>query len=838
MANTLGALIVRLGLDASDFTTGLSKSEAQAQRFAQTLDGTIAKGIIKAEIAIRAFGAAVKATFQTFQTLTTGAGEFKDLEESTGATAEQLASLAVAGATAGVSMEAIATSANKLTKNLVGVDDESKAAGAALAAIGLNVKDFKDLDPVAQYEAVGKALGNFADGAGKVAVAQALFGKNGAEQLRVFKALDEAGGRQVILTQQQIDAADAYADQQAKSRAQLRLYAQAAASEALPAIADLTAVTVDLAKEFLGVDSATGKLAANNGAKAFAEGVADAFAFVADQILLVTRLFETSGKFIGAYGAAAVALAKGDIALAKQIGAEFRADLDEINARKTFAQRLATQRLITPDNQTDAESARLRRQAGIVDRTKPALKFNFDSGAAAQAEAELRKRLDGQLKAIKDFAQQQKDAFDFANQSLKDSYDEGLVSLQQFFDAQANLRAGALQEQLAAIDKEIAAQQQFRSKANNQADRLDATNKIAEAERQRAAAIVKASRENVLAAADEARAVQQLARSYVDLQAQVLDLEGDKRGAAGLRIAGQVAEAQKRLRQVGVDPAIAERLERQLSGAADLADAQDKYNRLLERARDAEDEIALAAQRNGLSEIDTLRALGTARQQSLQQLAEMVERANELALALGTPDAIKFAEQLGAAFKRAVAEVDPLLGKIRDIGGEAGRAIAEGLADAALEGKNLVDTFHDIDKALARIALNELFTKPFQNWLQNMVGGNGQASGGGGWIGAVINAVGGWFGGGKAIGGRTEPYSIVPVAENRPEVISDGSQQWLVTGRRSYDVDPNPKLGMAGSAGVVQHIAFHVTGGIDRQTQTQLAARVARSAAQANARNN
>jgi hypothetical protein len=121
--------------------------------------------------------------------------------------------------------------------------------------------------------------------------------------LRVFAALEDQGGRQVILTKAQIERADAYSDAQAKARAQLQLYAQAAASEAIPAITDLTAVAVELAKEFLGVDEATGKLSANNGAKKFAEDAADALAFLVDQVDLVVRLFQTAGKTIAGVSA-------------------------------------------------------------------------------------------------------------------------------------------------------------------------------------------------------------------------------------------------------------------------------------------------------------------------------------------------------------------------------------------------------------------------------------------------------------------------------------------------------------------------------------------------------
>jgi hypothetical protein len=259
---------------------------------------------------------------------------------------------------------------------------------------------------------------------------------------------------------------------------------------------------------------------------------------------------------------------------------------------------------------------------------KPKLNFNFDPDAAGKAAAEQRKLLDGQLRAIRDFAKDQQEAFDFANQIVKGSYEDGLSTLRQFYESQATIRDAGLQAQLTAIDKEVAALRKY--KPSDAADRADNENKIAEAVRKRSEIISKSTRENVLSALEEQRATASLARSYVDLIAQVRDLSGDKRGAASLRIARQVADAQKLIAQQGGDPALAGDLERQLSGAADLADAQERYSRLLERARNEEESLMLAAQAGGKSELETMRSVGAARSETLQKLSLMVDKANEL----------------------------------------------------------------------------------------------------------------------------------------------------------------------------------------------------------------
>jgi hypothetical protein len=246
--------------------------------------GQILGGQIKAGfVALAAVSAtALIATYAAFDQLVKKAAEFQDLSETTGASAEGLASIAVAAATAGVSMDSVASATIKLTKNLTGVDDEGKAVGAALASIGINIADFKKLDPVGQFDAVGKALSGFADGAGKTAVAVALYGKAGAEQLKVFKAVEDAGGRQVILTAEQIRMADAYADAQSKAKEQLLLYASALATSALGAQTAFTEALGDAIKELAGVGKESTALGLNAGVKAFSEGAAIALAEMVD----------------------------------------------------------------------------------------------------------------------------------------------------------------------------------------------------------------------------------------------------------------------------------------------------------------------------------------------------------------------------------------------------------------------------------------------------------------------------------------------------------------------------------------------------------------------------
>ena len=342
--NSLGSLIVTLGLDAAQYVTGLTKAEYEAKKFAERIDRGIAAGAKAAGVAFAALGTAGAAAFAAINSAAQRVGDFKDLEEITGASAESLASFAVAAGVAGTEMGALADASVKLTKNLTGVDDESKAAGAALAAIGVNIKEFKALDPAAQMEGIARALGQFEDGAGKTAVAVALLGRSGAQLLPFLKELESQGGRQRILTQQQIEQADAYADAQKRATTELKLFIDAALIQAIPAITDLVKAAKEFVVQLTGMSRESTALAANNGVVTFAEAGARALAFVIDAADGVARAFQ----LIAVGWAGLIALGREGF-LAKSLDgarAVLRAmneDIDKILNRPTFGSNLERQ---------------------------------------------------------------------------------------------------------------------------------------------------------------------------------------------------------------------------------------------------------------------------------------------------------------------------------------------------------------------------------------------------------------------------------------------------------------------------------------------------------------
>lgn len=387
--NSLGALVVSLGLNSAEFKDGLTKAQAMAQQFAQNLGTGLRAAGALAVTGLAAMATAATAALGAIDQLAKQAGNFKDLEEITGANAEALASFAVSAAVAGVEMQTLADASVKLTKSLVGVDDESKAAGAALAALGIPIKEFKQLDPATQLETVAKKFGEFADGSEKAAVAVALFGKSGAALLPFFKELAAAGGRQVILSQKQIEQADEYADKQARLRAEINLYAQSIATQMLPAINSALNVIKEMILEFVNVDKVTKELRDSKAIADFAENAILVLAAAADQVDAFVRTFRIAGNVIGATAAQLGALASGDLAAYNAIQKDAEETLARIINKEGFRARLAKR--FADDRRN--EQIKSQEDRGFDPFPKPKLKF---TGAEKEAKGAKEKISEGQ----------------------------------------------------------------------------------------------------------------------------------------------------------------------------------------------------------------------------------------------------------------------------------------------------------------------------------------------------------------------------------------------------------------------------------------------------------
>jgi hypothetical protein len=125
--------------------------------------------------------------------------DLEDRVETLGNTADKLGvsfefiqTLEEAGNRSGVSIESVSSAFGKLQKTLAGADEESKAATAALAKLGISFTDLENLSPEEQIRLVGEQLQGIEDPAKRTAAAMQIFGKSGADLLPFFANLGPA----------------------------------------------------------------------------------------------------------------------------------------------------------------------------------------------------------------------------------------------------------------------------------------------------------------------------------------------------------------------------------------------------------------------------------------------------------------------------------------------------------------------------------------------------------------------------------------------------------------------------------------------------------------------
>jgi hypothetical protein len=143
--------------------------------------------------------AAVTAFAAGASAVASGLLDLEDRVEKLGNTADKLGVsfefiqlLEEAGNRSGVSIDSVSSAFGKLQKTLAGADEESKAATAALAKLGIAFTDLENLSPEEQIRLIGEQLQGIDDPAKRTAAAMQIFGKSGADLLPFFATLGPA----------------------------------------------------------------------------------------------------------------------------------------------------------------------------------------------------------------------------------------------------------------------------------------------------------------------------------------------------------------------------------------------------------------------------------------------------------------------------------------------------------------------------------------------------------------------------------------------------------------------------------------------------------------------
>lgn len=272
----------------------------------------------------------------------------KEVSEKTGASVESLSKIGFIAKQSGSDIDSVAAAMGKLSKGMAGADIDTKGAGLALSYLGLSAKDAAGnlKDPSALFTEIAKKLDTYKDGAGKAAIAQALFGKAGAEMLPTLKLLGEQGDMVAKVTDAQATAALQYTREIAKLNVQKGLLFKTVAIALLPTMKDFVEVLLDASKETNVVNGAAKGLAKDDSITNWADSGAMGLARLIDVIKIIPSLlsalagsFKTVWADVQLAGSAATILnpvsLAASVAQGKNPFADFKAQLSDRN--KTLA---------------------------------------------------------------------------------------------------------------------------------------------------------------------------------------------------------------------------------------------------------------------------------------------------------------------------------------------------------------------------------------------------------------------------------------------------------------------------------------------------------------------
>jgi len=846
---TAGSLVVSLGLDAAEYVRGLTKAEYDAKKFGESLGAGIRSAALVGSAAISGIAASAAAASAAFNELLEGAAKFQDLADETGASAEGIASLAVAAGTAGVSIESVAGSMVKLTKGLSGVDDESKAAGAALGAIGIEVSDFKKLDPVAQYEAISKGLAGYADGAGKTAVAVALFGKAGAEQLKVMKAIEEQGGRTSILTAEQISLADDYLDRQAKLRAELTLYASAIATQFVEPTNILIGLVRDSAKEFINAGDQVNAFGINQGVQNFAENAGRALAEVIDYIKTTKSEFGALTDFLGSSIEAVQKYSSFDFAGGRKVGEDFRKKygLDELGRKIA-----GTEGAAAGETYVEKYNAQLARNRSDRNRSLLNQSNNPNAGkdlrAAVQydgpakkggADDPTKKALDNALKDLERGVKQQQDILSSRNKMLDLYNGENLISTQAYYEGRRVAMEDNVAKESAIYDQQIERLKAFQSSAAKATDREEAQGKINELVEKKAKLYRDAGEAALEMGFKERKSAEDLQKQLNAVNADVLELTGNLSAASKIRLDAQYEDLSKRLSVNGdsAGQAQLDRLKQLKTAQAESVQQSEEISRITASLQVQEDRISLSRQIGADTELSSLVKTGEARRAAVAQIQAYVTALETIAKTSESPALAQNAERARVELEKLQAVADPLGDKFNAIFVDSfGNAFADFITGSKTASEAFQAFGRSVINQLANIAAQEAATALF---------GKSTKGGSSGLFGSLFSlgsmalgdytgtSIGGTYGtstqalldakfaslSGKAGGGSVAANSLHEVNENGPELLDYAGRQYLMMGDKAGRVIAN---GGAGTGETNWSIVNQTSGRVDNVVEQRV----------------
>ncbi|WP_439685107.1 hypothetical protein MNJPNG_06390 [Cupriavidus oxalaticus] len=396
----LGDLLVKLGLDLSDYSRGLAKAQADTDSFGKNLGsvtgeakekiGEFAQATVTRIAAVVAAYAGVSAILGQVKGSIDGLDAIDELSERLAVNGDLLQKYAYQAHFYGVSLDEVGGAVKKLGLNMTEAAGGGKQQADLFRTLGVSVVDatgkVRDVDAV--MADVMEKFAGMEDGAGKTALAVDLFGKSGAN-LNAWlssgvdglkQATEEAVRFGVIVPEAATKAAGEFNDNLDRIAMVARGTFNQVNAAALPAMNAFLEAIIEASTETDSLNQSSQRLAKDGTLGEWAKNTARVLAFIVDAGQGVYRTFELIGKGIGAAAAQAVLLAQGEFRAATNVGDAFLSDVDDILNRQMFSQTLEARLAALPSGGGAGGGG------GTGTKTRAPLRQKGESGRESEAE--------------------------------------------------------------------------------------------------------------------------------------------------------------------------------------------------------------------------------------------------------------------------------------------------------------------------------------------------------------------------------------------------------------------------------------------------------------------
>lgn len=526
-----------------------------------------------------------------------------NLAEELGTSVEAMSSLSVVATMADSDLETLAGTMGILAKNVDALKNGSPTAVAAFARLGLSARDFAGQDTAQWFETVALKMDRLAAGGSRTAVALALMGRNGRAALPIMKGLADAGG--LLGAQSRAERMGVLIDAQtlANIRAlgdQTKMLAREASGAALAFMQGFGPSAVQTLQAFTG---SVGGMADQFRALGSAVG------FVAKLIVPIINEADTIIVHLGyVFFRTAVAWKQLEILVTKGPAAAQRyreiakaiIDLNEQELVDRISARNAALRSETPA----VTSAAGRSSSG-------------EPGGAARADASAAQRLARQKAAIEAELKAVKDGLSLEEEEAKRSYERGRIALDDYYAKRREVVEKGLAAELRALEGERALAQQ-ETDPERRATQLQAVAARA------AAAAREAEAQLADITSEETDAINGLTERALEFQRKLLEAQGKTHEARMLDIALEASAYRQLLGQMGLDPALIDRMIEEYKAALIQADQQARRTNNLQDTLGGTLGSWLGSTINQVDSLtDAVVSLGSAIAAAIQQLVAM-----------------------------------------------------------------------------------------------------------------------------------------------------------------------------------------------------------------------